>query len=229
MGTLTFANPKGGAGKTTSAIIAAIEFAYRGYNVTIICTDRTTEAMSRWQKIKPIPASIQIITNVNGDSLLDIAYANDKTSKDIVIIDLEGIKSDITTVAIAAAHLVVLPMQPKPLDSDVSEDALALMAHSEKILRRKIPYAVIFTATKAIKSKAHKETERKLLGLNIDIISPELTDRNQFENLFYHGGSYRDMPDHKNKPKAIQNAEEYCDALETRLELALKEEAATYA
>ena len=49
MPTIVFANPKGGAGKSTSAVILATQLAHKGADVTIIDAD-PNKPVSQWAK-----------------------------------------------------------------------------------------------------------------------------------------------------------------------------------
>ena len=57
MPTIVFASPKGGAGKSTSAVLLATELASRGGAVTIIDAD-PNRPVSRWASRPGKPASL---------------------------------------------------------------------------------------------------------------------------------------------------------------------------
>jgi DNA polymerase III delta prime subunit len=70
MPTISFANPKGGAGKTTSALLLASELASKGAQIAIIDAD-PERWISQWGKLPGKPDNIQIIADVTEDTIVD--------------------------------------------------------------------------------------------------------------------------------------------------------------
>ncbi|WP_299907504.1 AAA family ATPase [uncultured Paracoccus sp.] len=70
MPVISFANPKGGAGKTTSALLLAGELAAKGARVAIIDAD-PERWISQWAKLPGKPATIDIIADVSEDTIVD--------------------------------------------------------------------------------------------------------------------------------------------------------------
>eukprot|EP01036_Dinobryon_divergens_P055091 gene55091-73593_t len=68
MPTIAFANPKGGAGKTTAALLLASELAAKGAQVTIIDAD-PERWISQWGALAGKPANIEIISTVTEDTI----------------------------------------------------------------------------------------------------------------------------------------------------------------
>ena len=66
MPTIAFANPKGGAGKTTAALLLGSELAARGAQVTIIDAD-PEKWISQWGALAGKPENIHIIGDVSED------------------------------------------------------------------------------------------------------------------------------------------------------------------
>ncbi len=88
MPVISFANPKGGAGKTTSALLLATELATRGAAVTII--DAIPSGwISQWAKLPGKPDNIVIVGDVTEDSVVDAIEAAEEASQ-FVIVDLEA-------------------------------------------------------------------------------------------------------------------------------------------
>jgi chromosome partitioning protein len=88
MPTIVFASPKGGAGKSTSAVVLATELAGQGASVTIIDAD-PNRPVSRWANRPGKPSSLTVIADVTEDAILDrIDQASRQAA--FVIVDLEG-------------------------------------------------------------------------------------------------------------------------------------------
>ena len=70
MPTIVFASPKGGAGKSTSAVVLATELAGRGAAVAIVDAD-PNKPVSRWATRPGKPESLTVVADVSEDSILD--------------------------------------------------------------------------------------------------------------------------------------------------------------
>ena len=70
MPTISFASSKGGAGKSTSAVLLGTELAERGATVTIIDAD-PNQPVARWGKKPGRPEQLTVIGAVTEETLLD--------------------------------------------------------------------------------------------------------------------------------------------------------------
>ena len=70
MPVIALASPKGGCGKSTSAILLATELATRGTTVTIIDAD-PNRPISRWSKKPGVPERLTVVSDVSEDTLID--------------------------------------------------------------------------------------------------------------------------------------------------------------
>jgi chromosome partitioning protein len=69
MPTIVFASPKGGVGKSTSAVLLATELAVRGVDVTIIDAD-PNRPVSRWAKRPNKPPSLTVVADVTQETII---------------------------------------------------------------------------------------------------------------------------------------------------------------
>ena len=115
MPTIVFASPKGGAGKSTSAVILATELALKGAQVTIIDAD-PNKPVSHWARREGRPENITVVADISETTIIDeIESAAQKTA--FVVVDLEGTASMMVAYAISRADLVVIPTQGSQLDA----------------------------------------------------------------------------------------------------------------
>src|SRR3954453_13438455 len=113
MPTISFANSKGGVGKSTSAILLATELADRGAGVTVIDAD-PNQPVVRWSRKPGKPDNIAVIGGVTEGTLIDsIDDAARKTA--FVIVDLEGMASVMVAHAMTRSDLVIIPMKGSEL------------------------------------------------------------------------------------------------------------------
>ncbi len=118
--------------------------------------------------------------------------------------------------AISQADLVLTPMRATMLDATIGVRALALVAE-EEALGRRIPHAVVFTMTRAVRSTQHKGIEASLRAQGVDLVEPSLMERAAFSALFEFGGDLRSMPAQGRMGGAVENARDFTRAVHERL------------
>lgn len=211
---ISIANPKGGAGKTTTTLLMATTFAYKGseigLSVGLIDAD-PNQPIARWAKRtgENIPKNLEVISNVGEADIIDwILELSSRHS--FVFVDLEGTSSTSVVYAVSQSDFVLIPMQGSVLDGHEAAKAIKLVKNCERQSRRRIPYSVIFTRTSAaIKPKTFTTLKQDLLSQNVQIMEREIFERSAFKAIFEYGGSLYDMSANEAaKPdSAIINAE----------------------
>jgi chromosome partitioning protein len=215
MPTIVVASPKGGAGKSTTAVLLATELAHEGIPVTILDCD-PNRSLSLWAGQSDLPRNINVLSNITEADIVRTIKSNDQDGH-IVVVDLEGVASRLVSRAISQADLVLTPMRATTLDATIGARALQLIAEEEEALDRKIPHAVVFTMTKAIVSKQHKGIEASLRDQGVDVIDPPLMERAAFSGLFAFGGDLYSMPEQGNMDGARDNARAFAMQVYKRL------------
>jgi chromosome partitioning protein len=212
---VTVASPKGGAGKSTASIILATELAHAGAEVTILDCD-PNRSISIWAERGKLPPRINVRSDVGESEIVKTLKQQDADGR-VVIVDLEGVASRLVSRAISQADLVLTPMRATTLDATIGVRALALIGEEEEALGRAIRHAVVFTMTRAIKSKQHTAIEKSLRGQGVDIVTPPLMERAAFSALFEFGGDLRTMPVQGKMEPAAENASAFAQAVYNRL------------
>lgn len=129
---ITFANSKGGSGKTTAALLLATELA-RGSDVTLIAR----HPLTAWAALPEKPKAITVVTSGGERAILDeIADAAARTP--FVIIDLEGVASRMTSFAMSQSDLVIVPAQEQQQDVAAAIDVIAELHRDMRASRRTI-------------------------------------------------------------------------------------------
>lgn len=208
MATIVLASPKGGAGKTTVAVLLATELAYGGADVTILDCD-PNRCVSRWVSKRQPPDRISVIDGtVTEKNIVSVIGDHDRDGR-ILIVDLEGIVSRLMSRAISQADLVITPMRATVLDAEVGVGITSLIVVEERVLNRNIKHAVAFTMTRGIITAQHRGIKHSLLEQGVTVIEPPLMERSAFSGLFSYGGDLRSMPKQGRMDKAIENAEQF--------------------
>ena len=215
MPTIVVASPKGGAGKSTTAVLLGTELAHAGAEVVMLDCD-PNRSLSLWATRGPLPSRIRLLADVTESDIVRTIKQHDRDGQ-IVLVDLEGVASRLVSRAISQADLVITPMRATTLDATVGVRALQLIAEEEEALDRQIPHAVVFTMTKGIRSRQHSGIEASLTEQGVDLIEPPLMERAAFSALFEFGGDLRTMPAQGNMEAARENAALFAQAVYQRL------------
>ena len=215
MPTIVVASPKGGAGKSTTAVLLGTELAHEGVPVTMLDCD-PNRSLTLWASQSDLPENITVLSDISEADIVRTIKAHDQDGQ-IVVVDLEGVASRLVSRAISQADLVLTPMRATTLDATIGARALQLIAEEEEALDRQIPHAVVFTMTKAIVSKQHKGIEASLRDQGVDVIDPPLMERAAFSGLFAFGGDLHTMPAQGNMAGARDNARAFAMQVYRRL------------
>ncbi|KLF28670.1 chromosome partitioning protein ParA [Klebsiella aerogenes] len=121
MKVISFLNPKGGSGKTTSVINIATSIA-RNNKVAVVDTD-PQQSLANWNKAEKANFDVFTVTSEKD------VYTIRKELKDYpyVIIDGAGALSVITAAAVMVSDLVIIPVTPSPLDFSASGAVISVL------------------------------------------------------------------------------------------------------
>ncbi|SFJ27055.1 ParA family protein [Albimonas pacifica] len=218
MPVICFANPKGGSGKTTTALLLATQLADRGARVVVIDAD-PERWISQWGRLDGRPENIEIVEGVSEDGIVDaIDEASERAQ--FVIVDLEGTASLMVANAIGMADLVVVPLQGSSMDARGGAKTIKLIRNQARMARREIPYGVVLTRTSAaIMSRALRNVREQLLRGGIDMFETPIVERAAYRDMFDYGGglSALDPGQVSNLDRAVQNAREFAGEVLARL------------
>jgi chromosome partitioning protein len=198
---ISFANSKGGSGKTTSALLLACELA-NAKPVTIIDAD-PRRPVTTWASLPNKPERLTVVTNESEKTILE-EIEQAATRDPFVIVDLEGTASRLTSYAISQSDLVIVPMKEQQQDALAAVDVIKEIHRDMKAVRRTIPHAVLLTQSKVV---AKSRTARFIASQfrnnpRIDTFATEINERDAFAAIFASGGSVRTL-----KPSEVNNLE----------------------
>lgn len=218
MPVIAFANSKGGSGKTTSALLLACALA-EGTPTTIIDAD-PRHPISTWASLSGKPERLSVVTNRSEKTILD-EIEESATRDPFVIIDLEGTASRLMSYAISQSDLVIIPLKEQQQDALAALDVIQEVHRDMKATRRNIPYAVLFTQSRAaVKSRTARHIAAQFRNNDsIETFATEIHERDAFAAIFSIGGSVRGLDPSKvnGLAKAIENVEEFRDEVISKL------------
>jgi len=208
MPTVVFASPKGGAGKSTSAVLLGTQLAASGAEVTIIDAD-PNRPVARWSKLPGKPDSLTVIADVTEKTVIRV-IDEEAARVAFVIVDLEGTASRMIPYAMSRADLVIIPTRGSVLDAVEAVSAIREVRQQEEAFRRRIPAAVLFTCTSAaIRPRTLGSIAGEFAANGVPVLKTRLHDREAFRALFSFGGTLAslDKSSVRNIPAALANAQ----------------------
>ena len=222
MPTIVFVSPKGGAGKTTSALVLAEQLA-RSADVTVIDAD-PNRPIENWAKGGAKPERMTVVADADEENVIErIEEAAARTP--FVIVDLEGTAAKIVVMAVSQADFVIVPTQGSQLDAEQAGRAFRVIQQQEKMVQRRVPgyrlpFSVLLTRTNsAIRTRTLAHIEKGLVAAGIPVFETELNEREAFRAMF----SYRqplaglNSTEVANVDKAVANAEQFAQEVITAL------------
>jgi chromosome partitioning protein len=195
---VTFASPKGGVGKTTSALLLATELAQQGAAVSLIDADPNRHLVT-WRS-----GSSRSLVRVVADTGRLVALIDaERAGADCVIVDLEGSASRAVGHAIARSDLVIIPAGASAMDIGQAGRAIELVRDEEEVLGRSIAVRLLFTRTNPqIQTKAERAIVEELRLARVPMLTERLHQRQAFGAMF----SYR-LALHELDPREVNGLE----------------------
>lgn len=179
---ISIANPKGGAGKSTTALVLGTTLASKGIRTTILDCD-PNQPIQYWSE-GSTKSEVKVIGGVS-ESLIIPTIDAEKRDREVVIVDLEGTYSRMVSRAIMRADLVLIPMQPSAVDAAQAARAVGVVREEEEVLNRKIPHRIVMTRTSPqIVAKDERIMISKLKELGIPMLETHLYQRSAFRSMF---------------------------------------------
>jgi len=213
MPVIAFVSPKGGAGKSTSAVILATQLAeeLEGQGSVAIIDADPNKPVSQWAARPGKPENLTVISDISEKTIIDeIDSAAEQVT--FTIVDLEGTASVMVAYAISRADLVIIPTQGSQLDSSEAGKAVRLIRQQEKAFKKSIPYAVLYTRTSAaIKPRTLRHIQEAFRQHGIFAYETQLHEREAYRALFSFGGSLSSLPTREvaNLGAAVANAQAF--------------------
>ncbi|MBB4009062.1 ParA family protein [Allorhizobium taibaishanense] len=218
---ITFANTKGGAGKTTAVLLLATELVRRGYRVSVIDTD-PQRWISRWfegaqaQADGPA-ANLKVATYISVSALARTIEAY-RGNSDYIIVDLPGAQSPLLATALGLSDHVMIPIQGSAMDAQGGAQVIELLQYLDAKGNIRIPHSVVLSRVNSlVTTRALRAVKILLAERSVRVLATPIIERAAYRDMFEHRVSLHHLDPERvsNLDKAIVNAERYCDEVET--------------
>ncbi|MCV9961059.1 ParA family protein [Pararhizobium sp. BT-229] len=188
MAVISIANAKGGAGKTTVALLLAMEFAQKGEKVVVFDCDPLAFA-AKWHRL---PGAVDTISMATGITFANLG-ANLRTQQGQaahIIIDLSGARDALVALAAGLSDLVLIPVQGCAMDAQGAAHVLDLIGQVENNARGHINHAVVLTrVSPLVTTRAIRSVKALLARRSIALLDTPIIERSAYRDMFEHGGS----------------------------------------
>ena len=222
MAVITFANTKGGAGKTTAVLLLATELERKGYRVTILDAD-PQYWIHRWFEASRGRTTINVISYVTMTSL-QRHVEEARSRSDFVLIDLPGARSPLLAKSVGFSDHVMIPIQGCAMDAQGGAHVIELLQYLEEKGNIFIPFSVVLTRVNSmVTTRAMQVVKTLLAERRVHVLDTPIIERSAFRDIFDCGGTlYSADPGRgSNLAKARENASafanEVIESLETRV------------
>jgi chromosome partitioning protein len=178
---IAVAQRKGGAGKSTLAATVATTLAAQGQRVALLDTD-PQKTLGRWwaERAKAGDRAKPMDYADPSGWRLPAAIERMARDHDAVVLDTPPHADTDARIAIRAADIVLVPLQPSPADMWAMEGTLELVAEERK-------RAVLVLNRVPSNGKLREEIARELLRRELPLLEPCLGNRTAFASAFVHG------------------------------------------
>ena len=181
---ISFVNPKGGTGKTTSCFLLAEQLTKIGYKVAVFDCDPNNNLINwrerRIERSAELP--FEIVDGPAEDDLIDfVGSYEDKC--EVLLMDMEGTASQIVTFAMSQSDLCIIPFEPTPMETRQAARAVKLVERTSKMITREIKYSLLMVRTNAA-FQTHDEKDVRAALNGVPVLDAALVRRAAYTRIF---------------------------------------------
>lgn len=215
MPNIAFITPKGGAGKTTAALLLALGLAERGIRVALIDSD-PNKPLLRWAGLPGRPDEITVHAAPTIQDIRDAAYEARRREPEWIIVDTEGSVRGAMVFAALRFDLAVTPLAASQLDAVEAIKASELVASfGRRAGTNLMHYCLLTRVPAALRPRTLKAVVEQLKAREVEILPSPLIEKEAFKSLFEFGGGLAGLIEHgvSGVPAARRNVEAYVEAV----------------
>lgn len=207
MALLMCANTKGGSGKTTAALILAMEMVRHGGKVVLFEGD-PNQPLTRWANNRKAPVLMgadlrpkttaecaQLLKDLGGDQPIVVVHDPDEervfdwieattSFAPFVIADPEGSPNQWMQDVALNSDLVVIPFAPTALDAHQVAKTMTLLGRVGRRTGRAVNYRVLMTRCPPIQTRDERKIRAALAENQVKVLNTSLRDRPAFRAVF---------------------------------------------
>jgi chromosome partitioning protein len=187
---LSFLSQKGGVGKTTLSLNLAGLYAVGGARTLLIDADPQASSIS-WSSIRTKEPLFSVVGMARGN--LHKELPDLRRQYDVVIIDGAPRVNEIARSAIIASDLVLIPVQPSPVDIWASQETVQLV-NEARTFRESLKAAFVINR-KIVNTAIGRDVRDELSDFGYPVLKTHITQRVAFAESLARGLTvFEDQP-----------------------------------
>lgn len=215
MPTVAFLSPKGGAGKTTAALLLALGLAERGRRVAVIDSD-PNKPLVHWASLPEPPELVSVHPAPTAMDIRDAVREAQRRRPEWLILDTEGSVRGAMAFTAMRIDLVLTPLAGSQLEALQAIKAAELVRQHGRHAGRPTPHRALLTRVPAaVRPRSLKAVVEQLRRHEIELLPTALIEKEAFRLLFAVGGGFGALAASGTSglASAHQNARDYVSAV----------------
>ena len=187
---IAFISPKGGAGKTTAALVLALGLVDRGWRVAMIDGD-PNKPLVRWRGLGRPLDSITVHPAPTAMDIRDAHRDARRDNPDWIVLDTEGTLRGAMAFTEMRPDLVLTPLAGSSLEATEAIKAAELVREHGRRGGRPLPHRGLLTRIPAaIRTRSLKSVVEQLQERQVELLPTALLEKEAFRALFSVGGGF---------------------------------------
>jgi len=213
--TVAFVSPKGGAGKTTAALLLALGLCDRGLRVAMIDSD-PNKPLVHWASLPDRPDKISVHPAPTAQDIRDALREAQRKRPDWIILDTEGSIRGAMAFTSLPLDLVLTPLAASQLEAIQAIKAAEMVSQFGRRAGRDLLHRCILTRVPAaVRPRSVRQIVEQLRASGIGLLPTAIIEKEAFRTLFDIGGDFESLARHGSHglASARANAASYLDAV----------------
>ncbi len=214
MPSVAFVSPKGGAGKTTAALLLALGLAERGETVAVIDSD-PNKPFVHWAALPGKPPGISVHPAPTAHDVRDALREANRRSPGWIILDTEGSIRGAMVFATMPLDLILTPLAGSQLEAAQALKAAEIVSDFGRRTRAPKHRALLTRVPAAIRPKGLATIVAQMRDRDMVFLPTALIEKEAFRALFAIGGGFEAVAADGvgGVPAARENARAYVEAV----------------
>jgi chromosome partitioning protein len=212
---IAFISPKGGAGKTTAALVLALGLVERGWRVAMIDSD-PNKPLVHWGLLPGRPERLTIHPAPTPQDIRDAQRDARRLDPDWLLLDTEGSVRGAMAFMTMRPDLVLTPLAGSQLEAIQAIKAADMVREFGQRGGKMLPHRCLLTRIPAvIRPRSLHSVIEQLRERQIDLLPTALFEKEAFRALFSFGGGFASLEANRvgGVAAARTNAEAYLQAV----------------
>jgi chromosome partitioning protein len=187
---IAFISPKGGAGKTTAALVLALGLVERGQRVAMIDSD-PNKPLVQWRTLPGAPDGLSVHPAPTAHDIADAQRDARRVDPDWIILDTEGSVRGAMAFTAVRPDLALTPLAGSQLEAIEAIKAAEMVREFGRRGGRPLPHRCLLTRIPAaIRPRSLKGVVEHLRQHQIEFLPTALLEKEAFRALFSIGGGF---------------------------------------